>query len=77
MTGIEAAEERAIVTESFYEAYINSDAWRSSPARLDALRRDDYRCRGCNAADDLDVHHRTYERLGRERPEILYLSANF
>jgi 5-methylcytosine-specific restriction endonuclease McrA len=60
-----------MMEKTLYDAYINSDAWRSSPARLEALRRDGYRCRGCNATDDLEVHHRTYEHFGHEHPEDL------
>lgn len=37
-----------------------------------ALARAKYRCQICNANDrQLDVHHRTYERLGREQIEDL------
>jgi hypothetical protein len=50
-----------------YYAYIHSPAWR---ARADAAkRRAGYRCQVCNRPSSqvqLDAHHRTYERLGRE-----------
>ena len=52
-----------------YEAYINSTRWRNSPARLAELKASGFRCRLCYASDtdvELQVHHRTYERLGRE-----------
>lgn len=54
-----------------YETFISSAAWRRSRARLQELAAAGYRCRLCNAggaAARLEVHHRTYERLGRERP---------
>jgi hypothetical protein len=57
-----------------YQAYITSSAWRNSPARLAELRAAGFRCRICNRPDtevELQVHHRTYERLGRERPSDL------
>jgi 5-methylcytosine-specific restriction endonuclease McrA len=58
-----------------YNEYIQSDAWRRSDARLSELKAAEYRCRLCNAeATDgcpLEVHHRTYERLGRELPTDL------
>ena len=52
-----------------YGLYLRSDAWRT---RADAaLRRAGHRCMICNADrwfTPLEVHHRTYERLGAERP---------
>lgn len=53
-----------------YQSYISSHAWRASPARLGELRASGFRCRVCNAGRDevrLEVHHRTYAHLGRER----------
>jgi hypothetical protein len=53
-----------------YCEYIRSDAWRRSKARLGELAAAEYRCRLCNAEPTegypLEVHHRTYERLGCE-----------
>jgi 5-methylcytosine-specific restriction endonuclease McrA len=57
--------------KTLYDAYNSSDARRFSPARLEALRRDQYRCRGCDATENLEVHHRTYAHFGSERPEDL------
>ena len=54
-----------------YESFISSAAWQHSPARLQELAASGYRCRVCNASRHearLEVHHRTYARLGRERP---------
>ena len=53
-----------------YERYIGSHAWKTSRARLAELRASGYRCRVCNASRTdarLEVHHRTYKNLGRER----------
>jgi 5-methylcytosine-specific restriction endonuclease McrA len=52
-----------------YSTYISSAKWRRSEARLGELRLSGFRCRTCNASadtDPLEVHHRTYERLGHE-----------
>jgi 5-methylcytosine-specific restriction endonuclease McrA len=49
--------------------YYRQPYWRK--IRLDALRRDGYRCRICGTGGALDVHHLTYARLGAERLEDL------
>ncbi len=46
-----------------YERYIAGPEWRA--LRLKALQRDGHRCRICNSADDLEVHHRFYPSDGR------------
>jgi hypothetical protein len=54
-----------------YQAYITSGRWRNSPARQAELQAAGYRCRVCYRPDsevELQVHHRTYERLGCELP---------
>ena len=40
--------------------------------RQRALRRDRHRCTACNSRQNLEVHHRTYERWGRERLSDVY-----
>lgn len=62
------------MTDDFYRSFISSAAWQQSPARLQELAASGYRCRVCNASRRearLEVHHRTYARLGRERPSDL------
>jgi hypothetical protein len=52
-----------------YEAHIGSIAWKAGGARLGELKASEFRCRTCNASAEeaeLQVHHRTYERFGRE-----------
>jgi hypothetical protein len=52
-----------------YSGYIQSTAWRESHARLGELALSGFRCRTCNLGRDevaLQVHHRTYQRLGHE-----------
>lgn len=47
-----------------YYEYINSPEWY---AKSDAAKaRAGYRCQVCNSTRQLNTHHRTYERLGRE-----------
>jgi hypothetical protein len=47
-----------------YKEYLRSQHW--SERRLDFLRFWGYRCCLCNSRRDVEVHHRTYERIGRE-----------
>lgn len=55
-----------------YEEYIRSPLWRTLPARIEAMQRDGMRCRGCNTAEDLEVHHRRYPAvLGTENVDDL------
>ncbi|MGY4330705.1 putative HNH restriction endonuclease [Bradyrhizobium sp. LB7.2] len=52
-----------------YHDYIASRSWRQNPARLAELKAAGFRCRVCNHDGSLgaiEVHHRTYERLGHE-----------
>jgi hypothetical protein len=62
-----------------YYAYIVSPAWGHKAEA--AKERAGFRCQVCNRSRDegarLDAHHRTYERLGHERPEdITVLCGN-
>jgi 5-methylcytosine-specific restriction endonuclease McrA len=57
-----------------YYKYITSSRWRHNPARLAELEAAGFRCRLCNSPRNevqLEVHHRTYERLGYERADDL------
>lgn len=52
-----------------YEAHIGSAAWKNGAARLGELKASGFRCRTCYASAEeveLQVHHRTYKRFGRE-----------
>lgn len=49
---------------NFYLAYLNSPDWRRT--RNAALRRAKWQCSRCPSRRNLEVHHRSYERLGRE-----------
>lgn len=56
-----------------YEVYLRSHAWRVF--RVEMLARVEYRCEGCGVREDesmllvLDLHHRSYDRLGWELPD--------
>jgi 5-methylcytosine-specific restriction endonuclease McrA len=55
-----------------YGRYLRSPAWRATARK--ALERASYKCQICGAdrwLTRLDVHHNSYERLGREPPEDL------
>jgi hypothetical protein len=48
-----------------YQEYLQSSHWRTM--RRKALENAEHSCQLCNSDSALNVHHRTYERLGRER----------
>lgn len=53
-----------------YQDYLQSDSWKwKRQMILDQFRT----CQICNSAVNLEVHHRTYERLGNEQLEDLTL----
>lgn len=52
-----------------YEAYLRSPRWRE--VRNTILARDKGLCQKCKLARATEVHHRRYDRLGRERPDDL------
>jgi hypothetical protein len=55
-----------------YDQYLMTMHWQKQ--RKGALQRAAYRCQVCNAHNvPLEVHHRTYERLGTERPSDLFV----
>lgn len=54
------------MTHGEYIAYLKSDHWRQIAAAAKSLAG--HRCRVCNGGDRLQVHHRSYERLGNELP---------
>lgn len=47
-----------------YDDYINSEPWKLKSNK--AKERAGYRCQGCNTPDNIQTHHRIYERLGDE-----------
>jgi len=58
-----------------YEKRIRSAQWRNMKADLIRLRGD--KCERCSLRKPLELHHRTYERLGRElMSDLLLLCSN-
>ena len=47
-----------------YSEYLNSDQWKSIKAKV--ITRAKGKCEGCNNETSLEVHHKTYERIGME-----------
>jgi len=52
-----------------YLAYLKTDEWAERAAACIAAAG--HRCAVCNGRTRLEAHHRTYERLGNERPDDL------
>ena len=49
----------------------NPKHWKD--VREEALLRDKNRCVSCNQKENLEVHHRTYERFGNEKLSDVYV----
>jgi hypothetical protein len=49
-----------------YPEYLQTPHWQE--VREAALKAADYRCQVCYSPDKVQVHHRTYDRRGRELP---------
>lgn len=52
-----------------YAEYLKTPEWKATQKK--ALRYANFSCQLCSSAKDLNVHHRTYERLGEELPSDL------
>ena len=52
-----------------YRQYLKSDTWRQKAKQT--VKQAGYKCALCSGVIGLQVHHRTYKRLGRELPEDL------
>lgn len=58
-----------------YARYLESDWWLHRRER--ALELAEHRCQVCNSPGPLEIHHRTYERLGHERDaDLVVLCTN-
>ncbi len=67
---IEVASHDNLVTARLsYQEYIRSGAWYRK--RYGALQRAENRCQVCNSPEQLQVHHRSYQNLGSEKPSDL------
>ena len=61
----ELSKQRILQLRSMpYNEYLKTREWAEK--REQALERDGHRCRLCNTYDNLQVHHRTYQRRGNE-----------
>lgn len=60
-SGPDEQQESGIMT---YEEYLDSPEWKEKQQAV--LERDGHRCVACNRPDQLEIHHRTYERIGNE-----------
>jgi 5-methylcytosine-specific restriction endonuclease McrA len=57
--------------EAQYAKHIKSARWRNMKRDIGRLRGN--RCERCRSTFQLQLHHKTYERLGRESPSDLEL----
>lgn len=57
------------LSAKFYDWYIKSPQWKQRAAAM--VVRAGFRCQRCGSPRDLNVHHKTYIRLGEELPEDL------
>jgi len=63
------------MTKDEYREYLGSDGWKT--VSKEAKRVADGRCQICNRSENLNTHHRTYERLGRElHTDLVVLCEN-
>jgi hypothetical protein len=57
-----------------YRAYLYTAHWQRQ--RAFALEQAENLCELCARGDRLEVHHRSYARVGFERPEVLIVLCN-
>lgn len=65
--GIDPFKTDKRMTRQEYDAYMKSPAWRKLRKRVFKLQG--YVCRKCGVKERLTLHHKTYVRLGREKPK--------
>lgn len=58
-------------TRERYHEYLLSPEWKAR--RDERVKASGGRCQVCNRAEKLNVHHRTYERIGDELPDDLFV----
>lgn len=57
--------------EVSYDDYLDTKHWAAK--RADTLRRRAYKCQTCSSTGQLNVHHNTYENVGHEKTNDLYV----
>lgn len=68
-------DELKLLARTDYPAYLLSDHWIG--VRDMMRKRAGHRCQLCNSGKAIQVHHRTYERLGEELPrDLIVLCAD-
>lgn len=71
---VDEQDRLAQLARGNYPAYLKTAHWRA--VREAALERAENRCALCNCPGPLEVHHRSYERVGAERPaDVIALCA--
>ena len=61
-------------TQQTYKEYLQTQLWQTTRKR--ALRNADFSCQICKSIEGLEVHHNTYERLGRELNSDMLVVCN-
>lgn len=56
-----------------YQEYLRSEHWKDVRARYWASKLHNRTCYVCGSAKGLEVHHRSYRRIGREKLHDLCL----
>ena len=54
-----------------YNEHLNSEKWRDLKRTI--MKRRGHKCERCGSTSYLELHHKTYERLGHERASDLEL----
>ena len=57
-----------------YREYLKSDHWKNF--RIEYYKANERKCIECGSTNDLNLHHLTYERLGREKLEDVVCLCN-
>lgn len=57
---------RLCLSRSYYKTYIKSSYWKEVKSRL-LKNKNNRKCKICNKHENLEVHHKSYRRLGFEK----------
>ena len=58
-----------------YQAYLLSPEWKAKRKRI--LKRANNKCENCGSKEKLNVHHKTYKRIFKERDsDLIVLCQN-
>lgn len=60
-----------------YRDYLQTEHWQDVRRRYKESRFGRWGCQVCGGRDGLQLHHKTYKRVGRERlTDLIYLCSN-